>query len=65
MTLTLGLEGHIIDQRHGVWCDTCSLPSAVEIDCAICDPRDLHVINRFTILACRECGESERRKFTL
>jgi hypothetical protein len=55
---TLGLEWHEVARRRGVWCDACSLPAVIEADLNLVVISTLHVVGRFTVRGCLDCGAS-------
>jgi len=55
------VEVHIVAERPGVWCDTCALPSAVELDTVLVGPKCLTVIARDTVTVCGDCGHVDLR----
>lgn len=57
-------EAHHVDVRPGEWCDTCALPSVVEVDVNVVDRATLDTIERCTVRVCTDCGPLELRHRT-
>lgn len=53
---TITIEAHTLDTRTGEWCDSCALPSRVEVDVAIVASDSLRVLARATGSLCATCG---------
>jgi hypothetical protein len=47
--------------RVGLWCDACALPSRLEQDWVIIDPRLHETLKRCTTTACTRCGVCSER----
>lgn len=47
--------------RTGEWCETCALPSRLEQDWVIINPRLHETVKRCTTTYCRECGGHSER----
>lgn len=62
MAIVVQFEVHVIDRRTGLWCDTCALPSVVEVDAALVNHRTLTVIARSTCWTCTDCGRCGTRE---
>lgn len=48
-------EVHVLDERTGLWCDHCALPSVIEVDVALVAPTSLTVVARDTASVCTDC----------
>lgn len=50
------IECHVLDSRT-LWCESCQLPSVLEVDLAFVWPDTLELFRTFTESTCLECGE--------
>jgi hypothetical protein len=50
------------EQRTGLWCEHCNLPSLLEQDCVTIDPIHFKTVARHTWTHCVECHRFDRRE---
>lgn len=52
------IEAHVLETETGIWCPSCSLPSAIRRTVALVWPTSLVVFARFEGTFCTDCGEA-------
>jgi hypothetical protein len=60
----LDLVGVVLNERTGIWCNQCLLPSVVEVDINYLVAGTLQTFARWTYAECLDCSEHESRPRT-